>query len=245
MINERCHENRPGIRPPDPRWLTVAVCLFMALTAPGTIDLHGQAAPQDAADAFCWRGKALPACRSFALFELEVARAVASTKILHQREGQTFTEYPFFGNELTWNLGAMRNMSQEWALGGTVSLGTGSPGILTGMRLRARRWLSPPGSAELEAGIFSTGINQRVGSGMSWGPTVGVRLNVADRFSVVSRWEAAHASAGSDGFFEREAGLHHGLYLGASAGGTIAVAGTAVIGAVALFVLVALNQSDF
>lgn len=42
-----------------------------------------------------------------------------------------------------------------------------------------------------------------------------------------------------------EAGFHQRLYVGASAGSTVAVAGSAVLGAIALWVAYALSQSDF
>lgn len=224
--------------------LTVVVGLTLALFATAVRGLQAQTAQGDAADAFCWRGKALPACRGFALFELEGAYALASTSVVHESSNVT-TEYLVFRNELKWHLGAMRNLSEEWALGATVSLGTGSPSPLTGIRVRARRWLDPAGSAEFEAGVVDTGINDRFGSGFGWGPTVGARLNMADRLSVFTRWEGVYAQAGSDNHFEREAGFHHGLYVGASAGSTVAVAGTAVLGAIGLFLLYALSQTEF
>ncbi len=226
------------------RGLRVAVGLAVGLLAPSATGLQGQAVPGTVPDAFCWRGKALPACRGFALFELEGAVAVASTTLVHESSVVT-TEYPAFENELKWHLGAMRNLTQEWALGGTVSLGTGSPGPLTGIRVRARRWLRPRMSVELEAGAVDTGINERFGSGTGWGPTVGARLNMADHFSVFTRWEGAYARAGSDRDFHREAGFHQGLYVGASAGSTAAAAGTGVLGGIVLFAAYALSRSDF
>lgn len=225
--------------------LTVASGLALALSGAAATGLQGQTVPGEAQSAFCWMGKALPACRSFALFELEGGLAVASTTVVHESSAVT-TEYPVFENELKWHLGAMRNLSDDWALGATLSFGTGSPGALTGIRVRARRWLDHPMSAELEAGAVDTGINDRFGSGFGWGPTFGARLNMGDHVSVFTRWEGAYAQAGSDSHdFHREAGFHQGLYVGASAGSTVAVAGTAVLGAIALWVLYVLSQGDF
>lgn len=226
------------------RPLTAAFALALSVSALVATDLHGQTAPVEAQSGFCWRGRALPACRDFALFELEGGLAVASTTVIHESAVVT-TEYPVFKSELKWHLGAMRNVSEDWALGGTASLGTGSPGPLTGVRVRARRWLEPPMSAELEVGAVDTGINDRFGSGFGWGPTVGARLNRGDHFSIFARWEGAYAQAGSDRHFRREAGFHQGLYIGASAGSTVAVGGTAVLGAVALWLAYTLSQTDF
>lgn len=171
--------------------------------------------------------------------------AVASTTVTHESSVVT-SEHPAFENELKWHLGAMRNLSDEWALGGTVSVGTGSPTPLTGIRARARRWLKPAVTAELEAGVVDTGINHRFGSGFGWGPTVGGRLNLGDHVSVFTRWEGVYAQAGSDGLdFHRDAGIHQGLYVGASGGSTVAVVGTAVLGAIALLAVYSLGQGDW
>ena len=62
---------------------------------------------------------------------------------------------------MKWHFGAMRNVTEDWALGATVSVGTGSPSFPTGLRVRARRWLNPLMSAELEAGAVDTGIWHR------------------------------------------------------------------------------------
>lgn len=223
--------------------LTVALGLSAALLATAAPDVQGQST-SGAADAFCWRGKPLPSCGAFALFELEVAFAVASTTVVYEGEGPAI-ERPVFTNELKWHLGAMRNLSEEWALGAAVTLGPGSRSPLTGMQVRARRWLHSPVSAEFEAGIVDTGFNDRFGSGFGWGPSVGARLSVADRFSVFTRWEGAYARAASDTRSAREAGFHQGLYAGASAGSTVAVAGTAALGAVVLLFVLALNRADF
>lgn len=229
---------------PDVRAVGIAACLAMAVFGPAATAVEGQTDPGEVVDAFCWRGKALPACRSFALFELEGAVAVASTRFVHESDVVT-TDYAAFENELQWHLGAMRNLTGDWALGATVSLGTGSPSPLTGIRFRARRWLNPPMSAEIEAGAVDTGINDRFGSGFGWGPTVGVRLNRGDHFSIFTRWEGAYAQAGSDGSFHREAGFHHGLYVGAGAGSTPAAVGTGILGAAALLFAYALSQAEW
>lgn len=226
----------------DVRTLTAAFGLALSVSTLAATGLHGQTVPQEAPSAFCWRGQALPVCRSFALFELEGGLAVASTTVVHESSVVT-TEYPAFASELNWHLGAMRNVSEEWALGATASVGTGSPSPLTGIRIRGRRWLEPPMSAEFEVGAVDTGINDRFGSGFGWGPTLGVRLNRGDHFSLFARWEGAYAQAGSDRDFRREAGFHQGVYIGASLGSTVAAAGTAVLGAVALWLAHAL--SDF
>jgi hypothetical protein len=217
--------------------------VFLLVAASGLLAtaLHGQVPSGEVDSAFCWRGQALPGCRSFVIFELEGGLVVASTTVVHESAVLT-SEHPAFQNELKWHVGAMRNLSPAWAVGATVSLGSGSPGPLTGIRLRARRWLRSPMSAELEAGAVFTGINRRFGSGSGWGPAIGLRLAAGDHASLFTRWEAAYARAGSDGRFSREAGFHQAMYVGASAGSTIAVAGSAVLGALVLVVAHALGE---
>jgi hypothetical protein len=178
------------------RALAIVVTLSTALLTGSAINLEGQTGTRETAKAFCWRGQALPACGGFWLFELEGGLSVASTTVVHESANLT-TEYPVFENELRWHLGAMRNVTEEWALGGTVGLGIGSSaGPRPGIRIRARRWLHPPLSVELEAGAMETGINDRFGSGFGLGPTVGARLNFGDHVSVFTRWEGAYAQAG-------------------------------------------------
>lgn len=213
------------------RPLTVAVGLSIGLLAPAATGLQGQTVPGEGTEAFCWRGKALPACRSFALFELESALAVASTTGTIEGTNSS-SEYPVFQDEVKWHLGAMRNVSDYWALGAALSVGIGSPTPLTGVRVRARHWVKPWLSAEIEAGAVDTG--DRFGSGFEWGPTYGARLNMGDYFSVFTRWEGAYAEPGSDAFLETDNGFHQGVYVGASAGSTVAVAGTAALGVVGL-----------
>ena len=62
----------------------VVTCLAMAVSV--ATGLQGQSAPGEVVDAFCWSGKALPACRTFVLFELEGALAVASTSFVYRSD---------------------------------------------------------------------------------------------------------------------------------------------------------------
>jgi hypothetical protein len=229
----------------------VTYALVLSLAAIGATGLDGQSAPAEVSAveppsepaAFCWRGQALPACRHFALFEMEGALAVASTRAVHE-SSVVISEHPVFEDRLSWQLGLMRNVSPEWAVGATVSIGAGPHGPATGLRVRARRWLAPRRSVEVEAGAIDTQVNRRFGSGIGWGPTVGGRLNLGDYVSVFARWEAVYAGAGSDGYYSREAGFHQGLLVGASAGSTVAVAGSAALGVAAAFIAYMLSQTD-
>jgi hypothetical protein len=60
---------------------------------------------------------------------------------------------------------------------------------------------------------------------------------MGDHLSVFTRWQGAYAQGGSDAHFHREAGFHQGLYVGASAGSTVAVLGTGILGALVLWTL--------
>jgi hypothetical protein len=216
------------------RTLAVAVGLATALSAVAAANLQGQAASTDAQSAFCWAGQPLPACRGFALFELELGLAVASTTVPDE-SSEVDPAVRVFGPALEWNLGAMRNVSEGWALGATVGLGTGAPTPLTGVRVRARRWLKPRLSAEFEAGAVSTSINEIHEAGQWWGPAIGVRLNMGDDASIFTRWEGGYGRVGSD------TELHQALYVGGSAGSNVALAGSLAVALYALYVTLALR----
>jgi hypothetical protein len=130
----------------------------------------------------------------------------------------------------------MRNVSDSWALGGTVSFGSGSVGPVTGLRVRARRWLDPFSSLELEAGSRASNVGELVGTGSVWGPSVGTRVNLRERVSVFVRWDGVRAPGGTDrSGAEMDPAFQHGFYVGAALGSTWTLVGSAVLGALAIW----------
>jgi hypothetical protein len=143
-------------------------------------------------------------------------------------------EIDSFGHQLEWNLGVLRNVSNEWAFGPVGSWGTGSVGALTGVRLRARRWMGPDGSAEFEGGAVATDAGVGFSRRALWGPTIGARLNWGDHASVLIRWNAVDAPAAERASgIAVDAGFEQGIHFGLSLGHTWAAGTTAILAALA------------
>lgn len=135
-----------------------------------------------------------------------------------------------YENVLEWNLGHMVNLGPTWALGGVVTLGTGSDGPLTGVKLRARRWLSPDLSLELEGGLLRSNAHDTRFPPVN-GVTADVRLNLRDQGSVFVRWDGLPLSEEHHGNgYGDPGGFQQALSLGLGLGSTPALVGSAVTG---------------
>jgi hypothetical protein len=168
--------------------------------------------------------------------ELQLDRLLHSSSRIRRRPNLFETKTPTFDDGIGWNLGLMRNVSDSWALGGTVSFGSGSVGPVTGLRVRARRWLDPFSSLELEAGSRASNVGELVGTGSVWGPSVGTRVNLRERVSVFVRWDGVRAPGGTDrSGAEMDPAFQHGFYVGAALGSTWTLVGSAVLGALAIW----------
>lgn len=193
----------------------------------------------------CWRGAPPPACHGFFLVEAQGVFPLVSSTRPAPAPGTAYGRVSYFESRLEWNLGYMFNVAEEWALGGTVSLGSGSYDALTGLRLRARRWLGPQLSVELGAGSILTHGNNLAG-GVTHGISVDARFNVADRGSLFVRWDAIGVPENPFSFdpsgYADEGGARHALLVGVGAGSTYAVVGTALMG---LGLLLLLSSVDF
>jgi hypothetical protein len=140
-----------------------------------------------------------------------------------------------FTETLEWNLGHMVNVSPGWALGGLFTIGTGNDDALTGIKLRARRWMSRDVSVELEGGILRTNANNAVYPGVT-GSTADLRLNIRDQGSFFVRWDGVRLPSvepilvpGEFGYAD-PGGFQHGISVGASAGSIPALIGTGALG---------------
>jgi hypothetical protein len=202
----------------------------------GGAPVAGQEAPDDRPDIGCWRGRPLPACRGFFVVEAQGSMPVWSSRSTIRIA--TFRPETF-ESQLDWNLGFMVNVSEWWAVGGVITVGTGSSDPLTGIKARARRWIQPGLSAEIQAGALRTDAAGGFAQTPLWGATADARLNVKDWGSLFVRWDGVDvpAQASPDGDVFEEGRFHQGLYVGAGAGSTWAVAGTAA-GFVVLLALV-------
>lgn len=213
-----------------------AAAVLLPLAATG-LALPGAAQDADSPPVGCLHGSPLPTCSSFWLMELQVSDA------WYLRELPSGT-YRGDGTQYEWNLGHMKNIGDRWAVGGTLSLGSGSDGVFTGARGRVRRWLGPDVSVELEAGVAESN------GGGGWypsltAPSVGARFNIQDWGSVFVRYDALGEPADARIFFPDaepvEWGRQDAIRAGVGVGGkaTLAVSGALVVAYAVLVALVA------
>ncbi len=197
----------------------------------------------------CFRGRPLPACKSFWIVEMQGSTPLAQTSRTAQNFAPPRYAQEAFSSVLEWNLGHMVNMSPTYAIGGVITAGTGDSGYLTGLKLRVRRWLHPDLSLEAEGGLLWNDANGGRRSGA--GGTAALRLNIRDQGSFYLRWDMLPTAAESRGGFfdpgDRSAnggwldpgGTQHALSVGVATGSVPALVTTGVAG-LTVAVLVAL-----
>jgi len=216
------------------RALMVALALGVGLGA------SPDAAAQESVG--CLRGRPLPDCRTFWIVEMQGSTPLVQTRRTVVYQGDTQQGNSAIDQVLEWNVGHMVNLTPEFAVGGELTLGTGNTDIFTGMRLRARRWLSEDLSMELEGGLLRTDAGQSRYPGV-YGGTVDVRLNIRDQGSFYVRWDGVHLEPQDFDYMFDPGGFHHGLSVGASAGSVPALIGTGALG-LAWAILFGLYLSD-
>lgn len=180
----------------------------------------------------CLRGRPLPACKSFWLIEMQGSTAVVQTTRMVSYGGDLQTATDAFGEVLEWNLGHMVNVSPTFAVGGVLTVGSGSSDALTGLRLRARHWLSDDLSVELEGGLLKTTAGGAAYPGTN-GATADLRLNIRDQGSFFVRWDGVSLPEvlPTESWMHHDpGGFHHALSVGASAGSVPALLGTGALG---------------
>ncbi len=218
--------------------------IVAAMLALASVD----AGAQDRTDDFCWRGRPLPRCRAFALFELGYFEALATTRIREQVQYPGTTPYPrdeaAFGRQLSWSVGAMRNLDARTAVGGAVIGGAAlDQGPHVAATVRWRRWTGASTSLELAAGPgvaqvpvpFGTQVGYQ---GDVWRPAAlaEARANLADLAAVSVRGVAVPRAGGR---------THGALFVGASTGSTAAAIGTVGLGILVGLAIAALSQGDY
>jgi len=221
--------------------MTTTICRAVTMAASLLLATAGVASGQEQIG--CFRGKPLPDCKTFWIVEMQGLVPVAQTTRTVSSGGGGY-EYSYqakaFGNAVEWNLGHMVNVGEGYALGGIFTVGSGNSDPLTGVRLRARKWLGENLSLELEAGLLRSDAGGSRYAGVS-GWSSDVRLNIRDQGSFFVRYDGV--SLAPDAFplndYFDPGGGHHGLFLGASAGSVPALVGTGAlgIGVIVLFAL--------
>jgi len=195
----------------------------------------GQEADRPAAPKVgCFRGHPLPDCKSFWIFEMQGSVPLFQTERLFYYGGNTPTRDDVFDSALEWNVGHMVNVGESFALGGVLTVGTGNTDPLTGIRVRARRWVTQDVSVEVEAGILRSNATDTQFPGVNGG-TADIRLNIRDQGAFFVRWDVlplpeevypAHSS------YYQPARTYHGASIGVALGSVPAMAGTGTLGVV-------------
>ncbi len=187
--------------------------------------------------AFCFNGASLSACRTFLVVEMQgVLPLVQTTREVAWFEGYAHEERAFTDN-LQWELGLMHNVGDGWAVGGAARLGPGSTGALTGLTLRARRWLSPDVGLDLAAGVSFRAINSPGRSGRSAGLLADARLNFNDDAYAGLRFEQFSLDPYADSYTFDPGGPQRAVSLLLGVGSEWAVGGSAAVGAALLLLL--------
>ena len=187
----------------------------------------------------CFRGRPLPACKTFWIVEMQGSLPVAQTsRTLRfssdpgRSDSPQFSEVklPAFDNLLDWNLGHMANLGDRYALGGVVTVGTGNGDGLSGLKVRLRRWLSADLSVEAEAGAAWSNAD---GTGRLGAPggSAALRFNIRDQGTFFLRWDVLPLPEESAQWgYHDPGGTQHGLSVGVSAGSVPALIGTGPLG---------------
>lgn len=192
----------------------------------------------------CFRGRPLPACRSLWIFEEQASTPLVQSERRIDVAGGPSPRVETFETVLEWNLGHMANLTRTLALGGVVTLGTGSDGPLTGVKLRVRRWLSPDVSLELEGGLLRTNARDNRFPAATGG-TSDLRVNVRDQGSFYLRWDGVvlpDETYPVNGYHD-PGGFQQALSVGVGLGSKPALVGTGATGVMVVALIVALART--
>jgi len=182
----------------------------------------------------CFRGRPLPACRSFWIVEMQAEAPLAQTTQTITFTGESPYEIGFFERKLEWNLGHMLNLTPRHAVGGVLTAGTASTHFLSGVKLRGRTWLNADVSVELEGGLL-TGMEVHPEPSLS--VTADARLNIRDQGFFYVRWDGLQVPPEQHPLFTTEGGFQQALSVGAGLGSLPSLVGTAAVGIGALIFL--------
>jgi len=225
----------------------LAAAQSAAQSAATSTDSAPDAAQAPRTDPFCWRGRPLPRCRDFVLFEMGYHARVVSTGTTLQTGTPTgveeFETESFGTYQLTWAVGAMRNRDSVRAIGGALVIGFADRGYVVSPQLRFRNWFGRTTSAEVGAGPVVVRLPEtRPVPGGSFigyeerpraGALMDARLNYADRVSGGVRLLAVP---------DRE-GMHAGAFASGNVGSGLAVTGTLIAGALVALAIYALASA--
>jgi hypothetical protein len=225
----------------------VASALSAQTPAPPTP--AGDAAVPVRTDPFCWRGRPLPRCRSFALFELGVYGRLATTRLRERYTlpsvGAQQRDEEAFSSQFGWSAGAMRNLDASTAVGGALVLAFGDAGNTVAGTVRLRRWTGRgtsvelaggPGAAQVPLPIVSgtvDGVDLLGGEGIGWRPALlaEARANASDLIALSVRGVVVPRAGGRQ---------QAAVLAGASTGSGLAAIGTVGLGILTALAIAAL-----
>ena len=210
--------------------VAIGVMGAWAPTVSGVAGLQAQEEQASAAPRTgCFRGRPLPTCKSFWIVEMQGYQPLAqTTRLVSYSDGRP-VEMTAFEGSLEWNVGHMVNVGPTFAIGGTLSVGShGGSGIFTGLKARARHWISEDLSLELAAGLLEAGGQYP----SARGATADVRVNIRDQGAFFVRWDGVSLSGVQfpDASYFDEGGFQQAISVGAAAGSVPALIGTGALG---------------
>lgn len=176
----------------------------------------------------CLRGRPLPDCKSFWIVEMQAHTPLAQTErtVIYAYGGPSRMQ--MFENVLEWNAGHMVNLTDRFALGGVATLGTQGVNGFSGLKIRARRWMSEDVAVELQAGLLRTGERYPPATGM----TADLRLDIRDQGAFFVRWDGVPLSEISHpetGHYDL-GGFQQALSVGVGLGSVPALVGSGALG---------------
>jgi hypothetical protein len=186
-------------------------------------------APQAGREVGCLRGRPLDACRSFWIVEMQGQTPLVQTTREVTYGGGFPSGLTAFENELEWNLGHMVNVTPKIAIGGVLSAGTnGGSGVLAGLKVRVRRWLTEDVSLEAEGGLLRTEDRYPAAHGV----TADLRVNVRDQGSFFVRWDGVDIPPlrAPEGSYFDPGGFEQAISVGVGLGSVPALVGTGALG---------------
>ena len=215
-------------------WTNGIVLILTCGILPVPILAQAGGDPEGRQQVGCFRGRPLPACRSFWIVEMQGSAPVVQTsRAVQNNFGPTFVREAFT-SVLEWNLGHMVNVGSTYAIGGVVTAGTGNDDALPGLKLRVRRWLRSDLSLEAEGGLLWGDADGTEVPG-AVGGTAALRLNLRDQGSFYLRWDMLPIAAESSTIFLDPGGTQHALSVGVGTGSAL---GLKTTGAAVLIVAV-------
>jgi hypothetical protein len=170
---------------------TVGVAWILALVVP-TVMAAQTATPPDS-NSFCFRGRPLPACRSFLLLEIGTGGRLLPS---HQPADNSLVPEEG-GNFGAVTIGMMRNRPDRTAIGGALEVGGGEwPRKRYAIEYRRRKWLNNWVAIDAAAGplmIDTHGSTEPLAGGTNYGLTSHVGLVLGDLATVTTGLDLVHS----------------------------------------------------